>query len=71
MVEIQKKCDFTSISTRGISALVFCLMPFEHLARYKGFTVMMAGTLVNIAINVQSLAPYIIPDHPLLKWMFD
>lgn len=60
--------DFTYVSTRGLSVVDYCVLPYENLNIYKNFEVIRASELANKSIIAGSIEPRFIPDHSVLKW---
>lgn len=60
--------DFTYVSTRGLSVVDFCLVPYECLDMFTEFNVIRASNLAENAGCVGVVDPRVYPDHSLLKW---
>ncbi len=60
--------DFTFVSTRGLSVVDYCLVPYERLVDFSDFSVTRASALVELAGCVGTMDIRTIPDHSLLFW---
>lgn len=61
--------DFTSVSTKGLSVVDYCMVPYEALPLYNDFKVYRSRQLFEDAGCVGYVDPtHILPDHSLLCW---
>ncbi len=63
--------DFTSISSKGLTVVDYCLVPFEELQNFSDFQVHRSRP----RIQECGCVPYInptkkVPDHSILSWKF-
>ncbi|CAG2208741.1 unnamed protein product [Mytilus edulis] len=63
--------DFTFVSTRGMSVVDYCVLPYEHLDNFNNFNVIRTSSIVE---QINALGKYdlkkAMPDHSLLTWDF-
>ena len=63
--------DFTSISTKGLAVLDYCLVPYEALPYFTDFKVLRARQLFNDTGCMSYVDPsHTLPDHSLLTWKY-
>ena len=63
--------DYTYVSTRGLSVVDYCLVPYENLNDVTNFAVKRATTLATESGAIGQVDPVSkIPDHSLLRWSF-
>ncbi len=66
------KDDFTSVSTKGLSVVDFCIVPHENLDIYSEFKVHRAREMMQEHNCVPEVDPSkSIPDHSLLSWSIE
>lgn len=63
--------DFTYVSTRGLSVVDYCLVPYESLDKFNDFNVIRASSLASQVGVIGMVEPRVVPDHSLLEWKFD
>ncbi|VDH89325.1 Hypothetical predicted protein [Mytilus galloprovincialis] len=61
--------DFTYVSTKGLSVVDYCVVPYESLCHYKNFKVI--SVLCNKSAQPGSFRANHIPDHSVLCWEFE
>ena len=63
------KNDFTSVSSKGCSAVDYCIASHDQLSDFQDFKVVHAIELINTCgISVSDVALASIPDHSCLLW---
>lgn len=63
--------DYTYVSTKGLSVVDYCVVPYESLCHYKNFKVIRASVLCNKSAQPGSFRANHIPDHSVLCWEFE
>ena len=62
------KNDYTSISTKGLAVVDYCLVSHDHLSLFSNFSVVRALDAISQCGSGPTLASTCIPDHSLLTW---
>ncbi|CAC5406642.1 unnamed protein product [Mytilus coruscus] len=58
--------DFIYVSTKGLTVVDYCVVPYDSLCHYKNFEVIRAIVLCNKSDRLGSFGPSHIPDHSVL-----
>ena len=63
--------DFTSVSTKGLSVVDYCVVCHDDISVFQEFSVVRTTDLVNRTGNADILAATNIPDHSMLQWKIE
>lgn len=63
--------DYTSISTKGVAVVDYCIVPHDNLNLFKDFKVIRSTELISEVSRISGLVPISTPDHSVLSWCVD